>query len=272
MYTKKSLRSFIFFDTETVPAWASFDDMPKNLQKIWLEKYHFKALEKEIEYRQKETAITLLESNTFVDYKHMAKESPTVNDIFIKEAALHPEFSKIYCISFGMFDKEYNAILSTFCEPTEKETIKNFLEVLHHYQELNLFGYNSNEFDIPFLLKRMWLNGIFDHYPLQLQLKDSKPWTVKHQDHMVNYKAGSWSNVSLGLLCEVFDVPTPKDEFNNSEFTTLLLSGKITKDDAIKYCEKDVKALMDIVMKVSSDHSNFEVTAKVWPKKPVTTA
>lgn len=259
MYTRKSLLDFIFFDCETKPKYESFDALPDGLKKIWLKKYHLKGLEKEIEYRKKQIAIDNLKGHDLtVDYKNIViHDLPTVNDVYIKEAGLMPEFSEIYCISFGLFDKSFLPVINTYSEESEKETIKSFLSTLHHFNTLHLFGYNTNEFDIPFLLKRMWYNEICENYPSQLRLKDAKPWTVKNQDHMVNYKAGSWTNVSLDLLCELYGIPTSKDEFDNSEFTTLLLSGKITRTDAITYCEKDVKALMEVVLKVSSDKSNF---------------
>ena len=276
MYTKKSLQNFIFFDEETIPAWSSFDEMPGNLRKIWLEKYHFKAFEKEVENRKKKLILETFEDIEYKAGKLIADSSidihlkiPSINEIFIKEAALHPEFAKIYCISFGVFDLDYHIVLDTFCCDNEIETLQSFIKVLHHFPDLNLFGYNSNEFDIPFLLKRMWINKICTNYPPQLQLKDAKPWTVKHQDHMLNYKAGTWQGVSLGLLCEVMGIKTPKDKFDNSEFTTLLLSGSISKKDAIEYCEKDVKALMEIVLELSDNNSNYEPgasTTKNWAK------
>lgn len=268
MYTRLSLFNYIFFDIETKPKYNSFDDIPINLQKLWLEKYHFKAFEKEIENRKKKLEIDhILNKTPKVLFEDII--IPTLNEIYIKESGLIPEYSEVYCISFGFFDPSFNPILSTFACDTEKETIESFMSVLHHYHDKHFFGYNTNEFDIPYLLKRMWINGLCSNYPPQLQLKDSKPWTIKHQDHMVNYKAGSWSNVSLGLLCEVFEIPTPKDEFDNSEFTTLLMSGKITKAEAVKYCEKDVKALMELVLKVSSNNSNYEplTPTKIWPSK-----
>lgn len=260
MYTRKALLDYIFFDIETKPRYNSFDEMPDGLKKVWLEKYHTKAFEKEVEHRKKLISLENLSGTSYCTpeyHKNIFISPITVNEIYIKEASLMPEFGEIYCISFGLFDDSFTPILNTFCEDTEKDTIESFLAVLHHYNALYLFGYNSNEFDIPFLLKRMWMNGICDNYPPQLQLKDAKPWTVKNQDHMTNYKAGAWLAVSLGLLCEAFGVPTPKDEFENYEFTTLLLSGKITKKDAVRYCEKDVKALMELVFKVSSIKSNF---------------
>lgn len=270
MFTKKGLLDFVFFDIETTPSQKNFDLLPENLKKIWLEKYHLKAFDKEIENRKKkETLSKIKNGDSYPPYESSIVDgSPSVNEIFIKEAALYPEFANVYCISFGLFNKHYDPILSTCCEATEKETIESFLTVLNHYPTLNLMGYNSNDFDVPFLLKRMWINSLCNNYPPQLQLKDAKPWTVKNQDLMVNYKAGSWTSIGLNLLSESLGVKSPKGKFNNDEFTTLLLNGKITKEDAIEYCEGDVRALMECCLKMASDTSNFEKEAapKVWAK------
>jgi len=261
MYKKKELLDLIFFDAETLPVYKSFDELPEGLKKIWLEKYHFKALEKEVESRKKKFLIeNILNGSTPSD---SVIKTPTTNEVYIKEAGLYPEFSKVYCISFGLFTSDYKEEISTSCYDDEKETIGEFLELLDKLSLFNLAGYNINDFDIPFILKRMWINRMLDNYPPQLQLKDSKPWTVKHVDHMLTYKAGSWTNVSLGLLCEVFGIPTPKDEFGNDEFTTLMITGKITKEDAIRYCEKDVSALMKLMLEVSSEKSNYDGKSKV---------
>jgi hypothetical protein len=265
MYTRDSLLDFIYFDIETKPRWNSFEDMPVGLQKIWLDKHHFKAVEKENVERQKKINLANLHGNSGMEISH--SHIPTITELYIKESGLLPEFAEVYCISFGVFTPTFDIVIDTFCENNEKDTIESFLTILNRFKDKFLFGYNTNEFDIPFLLKRMWINKILNKYPPQLQLKDAKPWTIKNQDHMVNWKAGSWTNVSLDLLCEVFGIPTPKDEFSNSEFTTLLTSGAITKAQAIKYCEKDVKALMELVLSVSSTTSNYEPAPKSWKER-----
>jgi outer membrane protein assembly factor BamE (lipoprotein component of BamABCDE complex) len=63
-------------------------------------------------------------------------------------------------------------------------------------------------------------------------------------------------------MCEVLGIPTSKDEFSNSEFTTLFNQGKITIADAIRYCEKDVVATMDVALKFASDNSNYAIEPK----------
>lgn len=263
MLNKKNLSDYIFIDIETKPAFDSFDKLSPLMQKIWLEKYHTKAFQKEIENLKKENAIKeyLISPNPNL-ISNLINEPfeftlPTINEIYIKESGLHPEFAKIFCISFGVFDSNYEKIISTIWDSNEKILLENFITTLKHFGKKNLFGFNINEFDIPFILKRMWINGIVELYPPQLRLGDAKPWTVKHIDIMQCYKNFSWYAITFELLCEILGIPSPKDKFSNSNFTTLLINKTISETEGIAYCEKDVRALMDVALRLSSDDSNF---------------
>ena len=272
MYTRKELLDYLYWDTETKPKWPSFKSMPKAMQKIWLEKHHFKALQKEIDFRQKQLSLSTFSGEGVLAMGNEQIPIPTVDEIYIKESGLHAEFAELFCISFGVFDKDYNKIVNTIQNDDEKQMIEDFIKVLHHFKQLSLFGYNIDEFDIPFLLKRMWYNKIVSNYPPQLQLRDAKPWTVTHIDHMKNVKSLGWAPITLDLLCEVLGIQTSKDKFSNAEFTTLLTSGKITKEDGIEYCEKDIVVTMDVALAFASDDSNYFPAPKKWGTKTKTTA
>lgn len=268
MYTKKELLNYLYWDIETKPKWSSFKAMPKAMQKIWLEKHHFKALQKEIELKHKQLALENFYGEGVLTTEGIEDlPIPTVDEIYIKEAGLYAEFAELFCISFGVFDKDYNKVVNTIQNDDEQQMILDFLKILEHFKQLNLFGYNIDEFDIPFLLKRMWYNGIVSNYPPQLQLRDAKPWTVNHIDHMKNVKSLGWAPITLDLLCEVLGIQTSKDKFSNSEFTTLLSSGKITKEEGIEYCEKDIVATMDVALAFASNDSNYSPEPKKWGAK-----
>ena len=175
------------------------------------------------------------------------------------------EWGKVWCISFGAVSLKNEIEINTIQNDDEKQMILDFIAVLNHYDSYNLCGYNIAEFDIPYLLKRIWTNKI-NTYPPQLQLKDAKPWTTKHVDVMLDWMSISREKVSLGLLCEILGVKTPKDKFNNDQFTTLLLEGKITPAEGIEYCEKDVKALYEVCVVLSSENNYGQEAAKKWGK------
>jgi hypothetical protein len=86
---------------------------------------------------------------------------------------------------------------------------------------------------------------------------------------MVDWKGLMRESVTLAIVCEILGVPTPKDKFNNDEFTTLLMSGKITAAEGIEYCEKDVVAVAKCMLKVASNDSNYggETGKKSWGRR-----
>jgi hypothetical protein len=109
MYIKSNLLDYIYFDIETKPKYKNFDEMPAGLQKIWLDKHHIKAFERELE-SQKKKELTKKATGKTVTNQGVDIIPPTVNDIYIKEAGLHAEFAEILCISFGVFDKNFKNI------------------------------------------------------------------------------------------------------------------------------------------------------------------
>jgi hypothetical protein len=86
---------------------------------------------------------------------------------------------------------------------------------------------------------------------------------------MLDWKGLRWASSTLDLVCGVLGVKSPKAKFANHEFTTLMTHGKITKEEGIFYCEGDVRALGECILKCSSDNCNFagEEKPKVWTKK-----
>lgn len=276
MYRIADLKNLLFFDIETCPD-KKWEDLSKDKQKLWLEKYHYRFYDQEIEFRKKMKAIELgVEFTSHADVQSellVSSYTPTFEEIYTKYCPMYAEWGRVWCISIGILDLKNNPNVETLQDEDEAKMLKDFVASLNHFANHNLCGYNINDFDIPYVLKRMWVKGLTDEYPKQLQLKDAKPWTVKHVDFMQDWKGLSRESVALAVVCEALDVPTPKDKFNNYEFTTLLMNGKITAAEGIEYCEKDVVALMKCMLKLASDKSNYDggetvkSSGKSWGKK-----
>lgn len=264
MYKISELKTLIPFDIETLP--DSWEKMVESKKKVWIEKYHYRFVTQEIEHLKKKAAI----DKKYPTLEGMTFPVPSFKDIYVKYAGLYPEFSSVWCISFGLFDLKNELTVSTLRDSSEKVMLEQWCEVLEHYEDYNLAGYNINDFDIPFLLARLQYHGLNDKFPKQLQLRDAKPWTVKSVDFMNDWKNSRREAVSLAVVCELLEVPTPKDEFNNDEFTTLMTEGKITELQGCTYCEKDVIALGRCMVKCATTNCNFAgepAPKKVWTKK-----
>ena len=258
MYKQNSKNNLLFFDCETIPE-VSFSELSAAKKKIWLEKYHFKHLQEENDFQEKRKVLG-------ESFEILPNDERSFEKIYNKYSPLHFEFCKIWCISFGVFTLKNEIDIYTSKEDSEKDTLQGFLTAIDRIG-FELAGFNIAGFDIPLIINRCFTNGIFS-LPKQLRLKDAKPWTTSFVDLMIDWKGLSWSQISLGLLCEVLGVKTPKDKFENHEFTTLLLNGKITEEDGIEYCEKDVRAVMECYVKLESADSNYEPEKEVkkWKK------
>src|SRR5205085_9610077 len=77
-------------------------------------------------------------------------------------------------------------------------------------------GHNIKEFDLPYISRRMVINGM--QLPDCLKLQGKKPWEIPHVDTMELWSFGDRKNyTSLALLAEVLGIPTPKDDISGAE-------------------------------------------------------
>jgi len=114
----------------------------------------------------------------------------------------------------------------------------------------SLCGHSIKLFDIPFLGKRYFINGLKP--PTIFPKHDTKPWELKVVDTKEVWQLGNnWSLSSLDLVCMVLDVDSPKNgDVKGDSVTTNYWLGN--HEEIKDYCEKDVKALVDIIKKLNS--------------------
>jgi len=195
-------------DIETVPQYSSYDLLPEHFQKLWDKKTH--------NQRKEETA-----------------------EEFYKNAGIQAEFGKIICISAGLFTKGGGFRVKSFASHNEAEMLQNFAEMLKSRpNNLILCGHNAKEFDIPYICRRMLVNGI--KLPEQLCISGKKPWEICHLDTMEMWKFGDYKNfTSLTLLATIFGIPTPKDDIDGSMVGSVYwIDNQL--DRICVYCQKDV--------------------------------
>lgn len=240
LYTKNQVENSFFWDLETIAAYPSLEAMPDNLREIWMNKFHFKNLEKERTFLREQWALSP---------DHETYE-PTANQIYLKYAALYAEFSKILCFSFGYFDKANPGkyTIASISDENEIVVLNGAKQVFDTVVGLVLTGYNITGFDIPVLIKRMLINNI--DLPFQLQIRGKKPWEIQLNDMMQDWKSTGWEAISLDLLCVSLGIDTPKDIIKNWEVSTNYHNGKLTVADITKYCEKDVKATIEVALRL----------------------
>lgn len=210
----------LYIDIETVSGQKSFTDLDSEMQ-------------------------SLFEHKT----SYQRKEDFTAEE-FYDRAGIWAEFGKIVCISVAYLSNKnggHQLKLKSFYSHNEKQLLEDFVEVLEKFPFYFFCGHNIKEFDIPFICRRMLINGIA--LPNQLQIAGKKPWEIKHIDTMDLWKFGDYKHyTSLKLLAKLFGIPSPKDDIDGSEVGRVYWQENDLERIAI-YCEKDVVTTTQLILK-----------------------
>lgn len=239
-----NLNNIIFLDIETVPLTESQNELPPALAELWADKCD------QLRKRSPERYGT--DDNA---------------DEMFHEAGIFAEFGKIVCISVGFIHQKAGKNcfrVKSFYGNDEHKLLTEFADLLNNFcmknPLCNLCGHNSKEFDIPYIARRMLINGI--SLPDILNVAGKKPWECKFIDTMDLWKFGDYKHyTSLKLLCAVFNIKTPKDDIDGSQVANVFYKEKDVERIA-KYCEKDVVATAQVFLRLSGkdiiDEENIE--------------
>jgi hypothetical protein len=174
-------------------------------------------------------------------------------------ARIYAEFGKIVCISVGYVAQkkgEYVFRVKSFHDDEEKKLIHNFFHALSRFARAGkrkLCAHNGQEFDFPYIARRALVNNL--HLPKILDIAGAKPWEIKDQliDTLQLWKFGDYKHyTSLSLLCELFNIPTPKDDIDGSQVASIYWEEN-DLDRIIRYCEKDTLAVANLLLKYRGD-------------------
>lgn len=233
MLAHVDLKEVLFLDIETVSGTATYAELSPELQKLW-------ELKSEQLQRRKEESEQLAPA-----------------EFYEKAAGIYAEFGKIVCISVGVMvaDKETGELhlhLKSYYGDDEKKLLAEFADLIERrYNNINrqyLCGHNIREFDIPYICRRMVINGL--ELPNALDITGKKPWETKHfLDTLTLWKFGDYkAYTSLKLLCGVFGIPTPKEDIDGSEVGTTYWDENDLERIEV-YCRKDVLATARLLLK-----------------------
>jgi len=231
MIQKTPLNNILFLDIETVPEQEQYDQLDPDMRQLW---------EQKTQYQRKDDVS---------------------GEDFYERAGIWAEFGKIITISVGYFVNKAdirNFRVTSFWGD-EKKILNDFSNLLNtHFNGAQhlLCGHNAKEFDIPFIARRMIINGIA--LPNKLDLFGKKPWEVPHLDTLELWKFGDFKHfTSLKLLTKVLGVPSPKDDIDGSEVARVFYEEKDI-DRIITYCEKDVIAVAQIFLRFRKEELLIE--------------
>jgi hypothetical protein len=192
----EQLKNILFIDIETVSLEPDYSLLSQGLQAEWVRKSKY------------------LKSNIIEN-----AEPPM---LFTEKAGIFSEFAKVVCIGVGSLQQAnegWKLRLKSLTGDDEKVLLTEFCELLSRFidfsPDLRFCGHNIKEFDIPFLCRRMVINGM--SLPDCMQLSGKKPWEINHLDTLELWRFGDYKHyTSLSLLAEVLHIPSPKEDINGS--------------------------------------------------------
>ncbi len=211
----------LFLDIETAPAVSSHAEMTDQMKELWEKKA-----------------------------KGLKRDDETPEELF-ERAGLYAEFGKVVCISAGYHSGSRFRVKSVYGDD-EKQLLGEFASMVSRWSSRKdpwLCGHNIREFDIPYIARRILINGM--RVPDLLNNAGKKPWEVKVLDTMELWRFGDYrSYASLALLSEILGIPAPKDDIDGS------MVGRVYWEDRdieriARYCEKDVVAVARLFARIT---------------------
>ncbi|RIH65253.1 3'-5' exonuclease [Mariniphaga sediminis] len=224
-----NIEEVLFTDIETVPQAPEYNDLNEKWKQLWEHKMQFQI-------------------NT---------DEPA--EVLYDRAGIYAEFGRIICISVGyVFQKQGELFfrVKSFYDEDEKELIQNFFNALEAFSrkgKRRLCAHNGQEFDFPYIARRALVNNLV--LPKILDIAGAKPWEIKDQliDTLQLWKFGDYKHyTSLSLLCELFNIPTPKDDIDGSQVAGIYWEENDI-DRIVRYCEKDTLAVANLLLKYKGD-------------------
>jgi predicted PolB exonuclease-like 3'-5' exonuclease len=234
------LNEVFVLDIETVPCVGQHDDLHDMLKELWEHKCH--ALRREKGWISHHDHIAPLP-----DALHAAA--------LFEQAGIYAEFGRVVCISVGRFRHtpagELRFSVKSFYGHDEKELLREFSEVISHRPHFRLCGHNAKEFDLPYLSRRLLINGL--PLPPHLDTAGKKPWEIAHLDTMELWKFGDRKSfTSLSLLAAMFGIPTPKDDIQGKDVARVYYEENDLPRIA-RYCQKDIITTARLLLKFRGD-------------------
>jgi DNA polymerase elongation subunit (family B) len=230
-----NIEKLLFFDVETVSQYRDLDELPKQELNLWESYYD--------NFKERVTDKSKLRTPE----SHLNKK-----EVYRQTAAFFPEFGKVACVSLGFVMKGGKTKFESFYGVDEIEILKKVREIFNKVNSMDftLCGQNIKNFDIPFLAKRYVINGLKP--PTIFPGHDTKPWEMKVLDTKEVWSfGGKYGLSSLDLICMSLNVNSPKN--GDVKGDNVNTNFWVDNHEEIKeYCEKDVKALIDIIVKFNN--------------------
>lgn len=210
---------------------------------------------------------TTTKSPTFFDFKlddsrgadlfHKKKESLSrfdadwtadLDTVYMNKAPLLPEYSKIICMSFGMYKDD---VLKTgvIVDKNEEALLRRMVRVFNRASELRrtLAGFNIKAFDIPFIVKKLYKYNI--DIPMCLNFNGLKPWDIHILDVSDFWKGIGRNTSSLSEIAYELGIEEPKSQMSGEQVFDYYWNKKDI-DSIAQKCQSDVITTIEVAKRL----------------------
>ncbi len=222
-----NLNELLLIDIETVPQHENYDILTTPWQELWASKAS----------------------------KYGAAANQTPYESYSDRAGIMAEFGKIICISTAYFFTDENKKIKlkqkTISSHNETHLLNDFIllcdSFLRSKKAVVFTGHNIKEFDIPYICRRLLINGIM--LPKYLQINNLKPWETNLVDTLHWWRFGDYKNyTSLQLIATALNIPSSKTDMDGSMVRDVYYIEKNLEKIA-KYCAQDVQVVAQVIQK-----------------------
>ena len=238
-----NIGKLLFFDIESVSQYEDLYDMSERELDTWMKYYN--SMRKKVTDESKIPGKAKKGETTEQWLKKVYQE------VYRQTAAFFPEFGKVACVSMA-FVSGGKVKYDSYYGVDEVKLLKGVRKVFDKIDPLgfDLCGHSIKMFDIPFLGKRYFINGLKP--PTLFPDHNTKPWEMRTLDTKDVWQFNNnWALGSLDLVCSVLDIDSPKNgDVKGDNVTTNYWGGN--HEEIKEYCEKDVKALVDMITKLNN--------------------
>lgn len=219
------------FDIETVPMVKEFGDLNIDFLKLWLHKAAGKQF-----------------------------ENMDPSESFETSASFFAEFSRVVCVSIGMYRSNGVFAIKAIASEDEKELLTEFAAVLNSCGNKCLVGHNIFDYDLPYMCKKYIIHGL--PIPRLLDISGMKPWEIPHIDTMKFWQFGAFgSKTSLDLMSQALGVESPKGDMDGSKVGAAFYNGELQKIK--EYNIRDIIAVAQCYQKFKGESIEIEVEITV---------
>lgn len=164
---------------------------------------------------------------------------------FVERAALDPLTGQVVAIGYHAAEAEPVVIGVGWSVKTEADVLAHFWETFAYCSKAKrpLAGWNTHGFDLPFLVRRSWINDVAVPQGL---LERGRYWHETFVDLMQIFSCGKYGDfVSLHRACQAFGLAGKNG--SGADFHRLWTEDR---DKAIAYLLNDVKQTYEVAARM----------------------